>query len=268
MRLVIYGGDLEAPYCYAAGPTVYDPLTAELADTLLADFRPVVIGHAGRQGLLGDAYTKQEERFDELLERGMHYTVVWEQRDYEAQLTHLTPETWSWSDWEPVEDGIGDQERRSMFLGTIMNLSPSGKVYYPFACSNVESCPCCGGAGDVPNWRGDPDRALTASTTRQCLVEQLITRWGPHAAGRWPPPFGEIAAKLQQVSEKHKPAVTCPLCDGVGSAEAHQDQNWREAFEKVLDSHGLVLESGEGDPCDLFAVEYRESVEAEEQDED
>ena len=31
----------------------------------------------------------------------------------------------------------------SVFVGTVMALTPSGKYYLPFACSNVEVCPRC-----------------------------------------------------------------------------------------------------------------------------
>lgn len=34
-----------------------------------------------------------------------------------------------------------------VYLGTVFALTPSGKYYMPFACSNVASCPECGGDG-------------------------------------------------------------------------------------------------------------------------
>jgi hypothetical protein len=33
------------------------------------------------------------------------------------------------------------------WVGTILGLTPSGKVYTPFACSNVTPCPRCDGGG-------------------------------------------------------------------------------------------------------------------------
>ncbi len=58
----------------------------------------------------------------------------------------------------------------------------------------------------------------------------------------------------------------CSWCGGIGSREAFLDQEWYEALDKVADEHGMYIESGEGDPCDLFAVV---SVEADEEgDED
>lgn len=52
-------------------------------------------------------------------------------------------------DWEPDEPG---RERRAVGLGSVMSLTPSGKCYMPFACGNLNPCPCCNGTGN----RGEP----------------------------------------------------------------------------------------------------------------
>lgn len=41
------------------------------------------------------------------------------------------------SEWGPSEYGADDQEERSVYLGTVMDLMPSGKYYTPWANSNV-----------------------------------------------------------------------------------------------------------------------------------
>lgn len=46
--------------------------------------------------------------------------------------------------WEADRDNPGS-ERRSVFLGSVFSLTPSGKYYLPFACSNVTPCPQCAG---------------------------------------------------------------------------------------------------------------------------
>jgi len=50
----------------------------------------------------------------------------------------------------------------------------------------------------------------------------------------------------------------CTWCDGLGSREAYLDQVWYDRADAALERVGLYLEHGEGDPCDIFAVEYRE----------
>jgi hypothetical protein len=79
-----------------------------------------------------------------------------------------------WQDSEP------DRQERSVYLGTVFALYPSGKYYMPWACSNVTE------------------------------------------------------------------------------EEADSDEEWREAVEVEFEKHGMFLTAGEGDPCDLFAMECRD----------
>jgi len=52
-----------------------------------------------------------------------------------------------WSDWERPWHGDAWRRQRSYYLGSILTLSPSGKVYTPWACSNLTPCPRCRGRG-------------------------------------------------------------------------------------------------------------------------
>lgn len=70
---------------------------------------------------------------DDLVEAGL----------YEFEATEGELFDWGWiknelnlEHDEPQEDEDG-QKFRSLFLGTVMSLTPSGKYYLPFACSNV-----------------------------------------------------------------------------------------------------------------------------------
>ena len=47
---------------------------------------------------------------------------------------------------EALHDMEGNKVQ-SVFLGTVLDLMPSGKFYLPFACSNVAPCPRCKGTG-------------------------------------------------------------------------------------------------------------------------
>ena len=42
---------------------------------------------------------------------------------------------------------------QEVYLGSILNLSPSGKVYMPWATGNLEFCPRCKGHGSM--WKTD-----------------------------------------------------------------------------------------------------------------
>lgn len=48
--------------------------------------------------------------------------------------------------------------------------------------------------------------------------------------------------------------VTAPWCDHRTEEEGEADDAWWEQAEQELDTIGAALTSGEGDPCDLYAV--------------
>ena len=163
-----------------------------------------------------------------------------------------------------VDDGDGG-ECRMLYLGSILNLTPSGKMYAPFACSNLDLCPACKGEGKVKNKRHKGNEILfEKAEERVALFRNMITSAGfdvLSVEGKANYDFSRC------VADRLKPLVVCPRCDGVGSAEARDDEVWRETLEEDLSAHGIYLTSGEGDGCDLFAVlpvEEEGSVEDEE----
>jgi hypothetical protein len=46
--------------------------------------------------------------------------------------------------------------------------------------------------------------------------------------------------------------IVCARCGGLGSHEAYQDQEFYRALDDIASDNGGWIESGEGDPCDLF----------------
>lgn len=44
----------------------------------------------------------------------------------------------------------------------------------------------------------------------------------------------------------------CDFCGHLGSREAYEDSLMNDALDKYADKIGAWVESGEGDPCDLF----------------
>jgi len=57
---------------------------------------------------------------------------------------------------EPEYDEENDIWTKTIFLGSVMNLTPSGKYYVPFAHSNVEICKTCRATGSVPCTEDNP----------------------------------------------------------------------------------------------------------------
>lgn len=121
-------------------------------------------------------------------------------------------------DWEPLPDD--DAWFKSVYLGTVFSLVPSGKYYTPWANSNVEICPRCADSGVLPCEEEYP-----------CLSEEEFSGEG-------------------DIPEDYH----CEAC---------QDTTWYQEVESEFDDRGWSLESGEGDPCDLYATIYSDEPDEE-----
>lgn len=174
------------------------------------------------------------------------------------------------------------------FVGTVFTLTPSGKYYTPFACSNVEPCPECDGDGHRRKVCKRCDYRDPETGERDCTACFSVRSDNPPimhkckvCKGTGKRTIGELARSRNETPEvtlaflvsrgsiitkangetffdcwncqgAGKVYVDCPTCGGLGSAEAYQDSLWQEALEQVLDGHGMWSQSGEGDPCDVF----------------
>lgn len=159
------------------------------------------------------------------------------------------------------EDWDGD--RRAVGLGSVFALYPSGKYYTPFACSNVAACPVCHGAAVVRT--GLKRRLVRKWSNENKRRRRLWVRRYPGGVYTWPP---EVRAASDRLNRKlARTRGECPRCGGCGSAEAHDDDRWREKAEEALARVGLSLVESEGDPTYLLAAEYREAPDDGEDDE-
>ena len=59
-------------------------------------------------------------------------------------------------DEKPQFDEMNNQWFVQIYIGSVMNILPSGMYYTPFACSNVEICKTCIEAEHVPCTEKDP----------------------------------------------------------------------------------------------------------------
>jgi len=154
--------------------------------------------------------------------------------------------------WEEDEGLLGEGKVRRVFIGTVMSLFPSGKYYTPWANSNLELCPACHGTGETVG----NSRRNKKWRNAICRIANLARKRGltgsKYASGPLNGHYYKYA--LRRVYE----AGVCGYCDGMGSREALMDELYREELEEEASNHGLSIESGEGDPCDLFAVEIDE----------
>ena len=149
-------------------------------------------------------------------------------------------------------DEFSDSNIGSLYLGSILNLFPSGKFYLPFACSNVDPCPHCHGEGYMPNLNSDPELHDEAKKEARKLHVEMTTKYGHYCERRWPAFQRAAIAALDARSEQFKPYVTCPYCGGCGSEEAHLDDLFREALEQVAEDNGGWIGGSEGDGLDVM----------------
>ena len=162
---------------------------------------------------------------------------------------------WDWSAIKsealenPSEGEDGDTEGAT-YLGSIFSLSPSGKFYTPFACSNLEACEGCKGKG-VTRPRIRKRAYKKAASQLETLRLSNLAAWDRFRAGKGPRPLS--LSELTPKERKRRNGIrrradvsTCALCAGYGSREALEDELWREALEAVADSYGMWLD-GDGD---------------------
>jgi hypothetical protein len=138
----------------------------------------------------------------------------------------------------------------SLYLGTVFSLTPSGKYYMPFACSNVDPCPRCNGTGEQKNHKADSSIYASATKRRQNITKRYLESHGPFPD--WPDWAQRAAKDCDKAIEANRNPTTCVWCGGLGSREAYLDQVWHETLEDKASKYGIFVFSGEGDPCDLF----------------
>lgn len=125
---------------------------------------------------------------------------------------------------------------RSVCLGSMFLITPSGKMYMPFATSNLIDCPSCGGRGETRSrFKRRVVKAKKARTVE--MRRAAIKRYGAYCSGGWPK---DLLRRLQRLDALIE--TQCKLCDGCGSHEAAADERWREEVEEELGRVGLCLD--------------------------
>lgn len=139
---------------------------------------------------------------------------------------------------ERDESDFGDFSTiQRVFIGNSLYISPSGKFYLPFACSNLEECPVCNGAGAIDN----PHYNNALSVQAREIFHS--GKYDQH----------EIRALCSMViSICENPAADCPFCGGLGSREAYLDQIFFDTMDEEADKIGAFIERSEGDPLYMY----------------
>lgn len=150
------------------------------------------------------------------------------------------------------------------FLGSIFNLTPSGKFYTPFACSNVTPCPHCNGERELPNPASDPVAYALLDRAQRELRLSTMASYGSYSfGGCWPMQVVHVLRAAEEAMADLRPTLTCEHCDGLGSEEARWDELFTEALERVAEENGGFIDYIDSD---IFFVISGEAPE-EDQDE-
>ena len=198
-------------------------------------------------------------------------------RDVERQARRLVRENVPFLEQYEDEPDENGNIKESVCLGTVFSLTPSGKYYTPFANGNVEPCHACQGHGtrqdkqeDCRYCQGQGTRsireiALTRSETEETTARLVASNGAPvfHVLNGT-----EDVTVCWVCDGRGWIHPTCHNCQGMGSREALLDSVWQEAAEEEAGRHGCCVESGEGDPCDVFLTRYTEAEEEEDEQEE
>ncbi len=134
---------------------------------------------------------------------------------------------------------------QTIYIGDVRDMTPSGKVYMPFACSNLTPCERCKGKGYIKNKNGQKkkyEQTLRKLKSLQSTEnEKLIT-------------------KLLKQQWQWKPTKVCTECCGLGSLETRLDQDYWEQLQSELDEINAWHHLSDDDGCDVMvsreAIEY------------
>lgn len=148
-------------------------------------------------------------------------------------------------DWEPDPEERGREVRR-VWLGTVFGLTPSGKFYAPFACSNVMGCDSCKGVGSVLSRK--ERRAKKWANAWRKIHARTYMKAGQVYAKREDRDAAH-ARKMRVYHNNRKSTRTCTACGGMGSREAFLDEKWNEYAEAVAEACGGFADWSNGDLC-------------------
>lgn len=152
-------------------------------------------------------------------------------------------------DNEDIYEDDDGNKLQTIYLGSILNLTPSGKMYMPFACSNLSPCTRCKGTGVIKNKHGKKKK-------HEKVMRKLGLAWQAteHAKLNM-----NVIRKLQKQRDWWDTTIQCPECNGEGSLEARLDQDWWEQLEIELNEINAWAHESNDDGCDILIS--REAIE-------
>lgn len=150
---------------------------------------------------------------------------------------------------EVYEDEDGNKIQ-TIYLGSVLQLTPSGKIYTTYANSNVNLCNRCKGTGEIKNKLRKKKKHEQANIKNQRETQKALDLYGNYS--NWPEKTKERINKIRRRCQRTDPQLICPECHGLGSLEARLDQDWWEQLKEELDTIEAWSHNSDGDGCDVM----------------
>ena len=164
----------------------------------------------------------------------------WKWDDIEARLTEeaaaLKADPSKIDDEHKYDGAEPGEYRSSIHLGSYV-ISPSSKVYMPWAFGNLTPCPTCRGTSKRPP-RNEIEELYVAEWKR--LSDEEKMDWPGEITPAW---SAYIRRKNAVMDVNEDGTLGCNECDGCGSHEAYADQVWASEMSSLAEERGLVFEA-------------------------
>lgn len=184
----------------------------------------------------GQAESKTERKAKALAQ-------TWKWDDIEAKLTEevaaLKADPSKIDEEHEYESADPGEYRASVYLGSY-TISPSGKVYMPWALGNLTTCPTCRGTGKRPP-RNEIEELFVAELRRLSTEEKMD--WPGEMTPAW---SAYIQRKNAVMDVNEDGTLDCNECDGCSFHEARADQVWATEMSRLAEERELVFDEEDG----------------------
>ena len=156
---------------------------------------------------------------------------------------------------EVETNDFDEVKTQKVYLGSVFHLYPSGKFYTPWSNSHLEVCVNCRKAGDNipcddehPCIDPFPLSGIQVYHDRGKTIYIVSRKTGPNNED-WEN-AGSFITREEAEEYIREHVYHCEFC---------RDMKWLHEASAELETIGACLESGEGDPCDLYATRVLET---------
>lgn len=164
---------------------------------------------------------------------------TWKWDDIEARLTEevaaLKADPSKIDDEHKYEGADPGEYRASVWLGSYV-ITPSSKIYMPWATGNLTPCPTCRNTNKRPP-RNEIEELYVAEWKRLSDEEKMV--WPGEITPAW---SQYIRRKNAVLNVNEDGTLDCNECDGCGYHEARADQVWASEMSRLAEERGLVFE--------------------------